>query len=122
MSEPDTRPDLPETVVDLARPGRGQGPQWGMQSSDLNATLLAWPPGGGVAEHRNDERDVLVVVLDGSAAIELDGVAHDVSEHELLLLPRGSRRSLTAGPLGVRYLSLHTRRGPLLPSSRPERG
>jgi quercetin dioxygenase-like cupin family protein len=118
MSVPGDRPGAAAAIVDLALPTRGRGPQWGMQSPDLNATLLAWPAGSGFAEHRNDERDVLVIVLEGSAVIELGGVAHDVGEHELLLLPRGSLRSLTAGPLGVRYLSVHTRRAPLLPSSR----
>lgn len=38
--------------VDLLRLS-GAGPLWGMASGDLNATLLAWPPGHGVAEHTN---------------------------------------------------------------------
>ena len=32
-----------EVVVDLLRLN-GTGPVWGMASSDLNATLLVWPP------------------------------------------------------------------------------
>lgn len=38
-----------------------------MASTDLNATLLSWPPGYEVAEHVDAELDVLVVVLDGQA-------------------------------------------------------
>lgn len=111
-------PDSQATVADLALPVVGRGPQWGMQSPDLNATLLAWPPGGGVAKHRNDERDVLVVVLEGSAELTLDGVQHVLGDHQLVLLPRGSDRALVAGPSGLRYLSIHLRRDPLVPRSR----
>lgn len=110
--------DTPDTVVDLALPARGRGPQWGMQSLELNATLLAWPEGAGFGAHRNDERDVLMVVLEGSAKLTLDGVRHVLGDHELVLLPRGSDRALTAGPDGVRYLSIHLRRGPLQPRAR----
>jgi quercetin dioxygenase-like cupin family protein len=110
--------DQRDGVVDLARPASGRGPQWGMQSADLNATLLAWPPGGGFAEHRNDERDVLLVILDGTALVRLDDTDHQLGDHQLLLLPRGSIRALSAGASGVRYLSIHRRRDPLLPRSR----
>ena len=116
---PPTRPDDGEArPVDLARAMRGFGPQWGMQSDELNATLLAWRPDHRVAPHRNDERDVLMIVIDGSAVVALDEVEHAIVADELLLLPRGSTRALTAGPDGVRYVSIHMRRDPLLPTSR----
>jgi hypothetical protein len=35
-------------AVDLSA-GAGSGPLWGMAGDDLNATLLAWPPGAAVA-------------------------------------------------------------------------
>lgn len=102
--------------VALTSPTRGAGPQWGMQSDDLNATLIDWPTAGGVSEHVNGELDVLVVVLAGSASVSVDGSAHELAAGELLLVPRGSARSIVAGPDGVRYLSIHRRRDPLLPS------
>ena len=58
-----------DPVVDLLGP-LGWGPRWGLASSDLNATLLAWPAGHSVVEHTT-ELDVLVIVLGG------DGVRHD---------------------------------------------
>ncbi len=51
-------------MVDLLS-GTGTGALWAMAGSDLNATLLAWPPGHEVAEHANTEVDVLLVVLGG---------------------------------------------------------
>jgi quercetin dioxygenase-like cupin family protein len=92
-----------------------------MQSDELNATLLTWPAGHEIATHVNDEREVMLVVLGGSARVTVDGVAHDLSAEQLLLVPRGCARAITAGPDGVRYLSTHLRRGPLLPTARDVR-
>jgi quercetin dioxygenase-like cupin family protein len=108
-------------VVDLAHAGQGSGPRWGMQSEELNATLLAWSPGHEIAEHVNSERDVLMVVLEGSVRVSVDDVGHQLAADQLLLIPRGSARAMNAGPHGVRYLSTHLRRGPLLPTSRATR-
>src|SRR5512140_2793988 len=102
-----------DAAVDLAALAGGSGPLWGMQSEELNATLLAWPPGGGVAEHVNAELEVLVVVLAGSARVTIDGSGHELSAGHLLLVPRGCTRAIAAGPEGVRYLSVHRRRAPL---------
>jgi hypothetical protein len=59
-------------AADLLRP-QGTGPLWGMASSDLNATLLAWPAGHELEEHANTERDVLLIVLEGSGTAQIDG-------------------------------------------------
>ena len=101
-----------EGVVDLL--GReGIGPLWGMASTDLNATLLAWPPAHDVAEHLNAELDVLIIVLGGHGNAIVDGEPHDLAAGSALLIPRGTRRRITAGATGLRYLSVHRRRGPL---------
>lgn len=109
---PDTDPDAVEGPVDLLG-AAGTGPLWGMASTDLNATLLAWPPGHALAEHVNGELDVLIVTLGGHGQVVIDGAAHDLAAGSAILIPRGSRRAITAGDGGVRYLSIHRRRGPL---------
>ena len=91
----------------------GVGPLWGMASADLNATLLSWPPGHEVVEHVNAELDVLVIVLGGSGIVAVDGTSHDLAPGNAILVPRGARRRIAAGEDGVRYLSVHRRRGPL---------
>ena len=107
-------------AVDLLRPA-GTGPLWGTATEDLNATLLAWPAGGGPDEHVNAERDVLLVVLEGDAVVTLDGEPHSVRAGEALVLEKGRARSIAAGPEGVRYLSVHRRRPPLqIGSARPQ--
>jgi uncharacterized cupin superfamily protein len=105
-------PPSVEGVVDLLG-GFGTGPVWGMASRDLNATLLAWPAGHEVAEHVNDEVDVLVIVLDGDGTATIDGRSHAMTGGGALLFPCGTRRRIRAGDGGLRYLSVHRRRGPL---------
>jgi quercetin dioxygenase-like cupin family protein len=98
--------------------GRG-GPIWGTETEDLNATLLAWPPGSGPPEHVNAQRDVLLVVLEGSASVAIDGVERRLASGEVLVVDKGSSRRISAGPSGVRYLAVHLRRSPLQISSAP---
>jgi quercetin dioxygenase-like cupin family protein/hemerythrin-like domain-containing protein len=107
-------------AVDLNSPG-GSGPLWGTETEDLNATLLAWPPGAGPAEHVNAERDVLLVVLAGSATVTVDGAAEIVDAGGAITIAKGSARRVAGGPEGVRYLSVHTRRGPLQIARAPAR-
>jgi quercetin dioxygenase-like cupin family protein len=91
----------------------GGGPVWGLASEDLNATLLEWPPGHELAEHVNEELDVLIVVVEGGAAVTVDGDERPVAAGEALLVPKGAVRRIRAGAGGVRYVSVHRRRGPL---------
>jgi uncharacterized cupin superfamily protein len=102
----------PEPVVDLLGCS-GTGPVWGMSTDELNATLLAWPPGHEVAEHTNTELELLVVVLEGSGVVFIDGRRHAVGPGSLLVIEKGRSRAIVAGADGLRYVSVHRRRGPL---------
>jgi uncharacterized cupin superfamily protein len=102
----------PDAVVDLLSRA-GTGPLWGMASADLNATLLAWPPGHEVVEHTTSELDVLLVVLEGGGMAKIDEREHGLVPGSALLVEKGSSRAIRAGADGLRYLSVHMRRGPL---------
>jgi quercetin dioxygenase-like cupin family protein len=104
--------DAEGPVVDLAG-GEGRGPLWGAESEDLNATLVAWPAGDGPPEHVNAERDVLLVVVDGSGTLELDGESQSLRAPAAVVLEKGHSRRLVAGAAGIRYLTAHLRRQPL---------
>lgn len=99
--------------VPLGTSVAGRGVAWGLASEDLNVNLVGWPEGDGVGEHVNDAVDVLFVVVAGRMRVALDGAVHDVGEGQVIVVPRGVSRSVTAGPGGVRYLSCHRRRPPL---------
>ena len=83
---------------------------WGAASEDLNATILVWPAGEGPAEHVNESRDVLYVVVEGSAELTVDGETSELRAGEARIVDKGARRALVAGPDGVRYATAHLRR------------
>ncbi len=100
---------------------KGNGPIWGAESEELNATLLSWRAGEGPPEHINSERDVLVVVLAGSATLSTDDEERELACGEATIIAKGRRRRISAGRSGVRYLSVHRRRSPLQISRAPNR-
>jgi quercetin dioxygenase-like cupin family protein len=102
----------PDAVADLLG-GIGTGPLWGMASSDLNATLLVWPPGHELVADTNSELDVLLIVLEGGAVATVDQEEHALVPGSALLVEKGSSRAIRAGADGIRYVSVHKRRGPL---------
>jgi quercetin dioxygenase-like cupin family protein/hemerythrin-like domain-containing protein len=91
-------------------------------SDELNVTSLSWKAGSGPPEHVNEERDVLVVVLDGSATLSIDGQERELARGQTMIVAKGLRRRITAGGDGVRYLSVHRRRLPLQIALAVERG
>jgi mannose-6-phosphate isomerase-like protein (cupin superfamily) len=103
---------MPDEPVDL-NASQGRGPVWGLASEELNATLLSWGAGEGVCEHVNAERDVLVVVLEGSGLVTIDGHQQMLGVHDALLIRKHTRQEIRAGAEGLRYLSVHRRREPL---------
>jgi quercetin dioxygenase-like cupin family protein len=58
----------------------------------------------------NAERDVLLVVVAGSATVTLGQERHLVRAGSAIVLEKGLPRSIAAGAEGVRYLSVHRRR------------
>jgi quercetin dioxygenase-like cupin family protein len=88
------------------------GPVWGGASDDLNATKLVWDADEQVAEHVAD-RDVVYVVLSGSATLRVDGAEHELSAGDVLVVEKGTRRGLVAGGDGVAYVTVHRRRAGL---------
>jgi quercetin dioxygenase-like cupin family protein len=90
----------------------------GVASEELNATIMEWAAGHATPEHVNDERDVLLVVLRGSAVVEIDGAGFPREAGEALVIEKGARRRIVAGPDGARVLTAHRRRPGLMPASR----
>ncbi|MFL6251517.1 MAG: hypothetical protein ACJ75N_13495, partial [Actinomycetes bacterium] len=69
-----------------------------------------------IQPHRNDEVEVLVVVVSGRDELTLDGQVHQLAPMVVAHLPKGTVRAIAAvdGPLA--YLSIHRRRSPGLPA------
>ncbi|HEX8235050.1 MAG TPA: hypothetical protein VF600_03765 [Abditibacteriaceae bacterium] len=92
------------------------GVLWGGQSDDLNVTLLSWPHGEGVAQHVNTEVDVLLVVLHGTGRVVVNGAAFELQMGQSLLVRKGSERLIESTSERFSYLSVHRRRGGLMPT------
>ncbi|MFF5333681.1 hypothetical protein [Streptomyces sp. NPDC013181] len=91
---------------------RGALWQLDRRGRELDANLVRLPPGAEVGEHQEDVLDVLLVVLAGGGRlVPGDGSeALTLAPSTVTWLPRTSRRSLTAGPEGLAYLTVHRRR------------
>lgn len=92
------------------------GAAWKLQvrERDLDSNIIALPPGGTIEAHTGPNLDVLIHILAGSGQLttELGGI--DLEPGALLWLPRHARRQFTAGPDGLRYLTVHQRRQALV--------
>jgi quercetin dioxygenase-like cupin family protein len=90
-----------------------------MRERDLDSNIIALPPHGTIGAHAGPEVDVLICVLAGSGQLttELDTLA--LRGGSLVWLPRRSRRQFTAGPDGLRYLTVHQRRKALTLQATP---
>ena len=64
---------------------------------------------------------MLVVVLEGSATVSIDGEPCELRSGQAVCVEKGHTRQIVAGSDGVRYLSVHRRRGRLQIASAPER-
>ena len=106
-------------VVDL--PGlawaeTAPGAVWTHQSEDLNANLLVFASGGGVAEHVNAEVDVLLVGIAGEGVVDVDGTRRILRAGQALVIAKGARRGTRGLSERFAYLTCHRRRAGLRPS------
>jgi quercetin dioxygenase-like cupin family protein len=108
-------------LASLAAAGNRPGTLWWLDGEDLQANLVWLGQGDRIQPHRNDEVDVLVVVISGRGELTLDGRVHQLAPVVLVHLPKGTVRAVVAvdGPLV--YLSVHRRRAGLQLNRRVER-
>ncbi|HEY1842329.1 MAG TPA: DUF2249 domain-containing protein [Mycobacterium sp.] len=91
-----------------------------VRERDLDSNVIALAPNGGIDTHAGADVDVLIHVLSGGGRLTTEQDTIDLRPGALLWLPRRSRRQLTAGPDGLRYLTVHQKREilPLTPTVR----
>jgi quercetin dioxygenase-like cupin family protein len=105
---PDAVP--PIDLASLAVGGGHPGARWRLDGEDLQANLIRLGRGDRIAPHRNDEVEVLVMVVFGRGELTVDGQVHPLAPMVVAHLPKGAVRAVEAvdGPLA--YLSVHRRR------------
>jgi DNA-binding Lrp family transcriptional regulator len=97
-------------LATLAAAGDQPGALWRLDGEDLQANLIRLGLGDRIQPHRNDEVEVLMVVVAGRGELTLDGQVHPLAPMALVHVPKGTVRAVVAvdGPLA--YLSVHRRR------------
>src|SRR3954462_11850303 len=103
--EATTSPAAPQPVHLPDVPGGG-GVVWSA-SPGCHVNLVVLDASTGIGEHRNDEVDVLIAVLDGGARVIVDDRELSLRAGDAVVVPRGATRAVAAGDLGVRYLTVH---------------
>lgn len=93
----------------------GSGALWGIESDDLNATVVSWPGGDGVAAHVNDLADVVMVVVRGSGQVLVDSEEMGLEVGQIVVVPKSASREIRAGSDGITYVNIHTRKPKLMP-------
>jgi mannose-6-phosphate isomerase-like protein (cupin superfamily) len=103
-------PIPPVDLAGLAGGGSHPGARWRLDGEDLQANLVRLGRGDRIQPHRNDEVEVLVVVVSGRGELTFGGQVHQLAPIVMATCPRGTVRAIAAvdGPLA--YLSVHRRR------------
>ena len=120
MVDEDRQPAAVEVVdvTTLLADGTAQRVAWSA-SNQLQTNLVVLGPGEGVEPHAEPELDVTLALLRGSLELRVgDDPPRTVAAPAVVVLPAGTRRSLSAGPDGGAYLTAHRRRTGLLPRLR----
>jgi uncharacterized protein (DUF2249 family)/quercetin dioxygenase-like cupin family protein len=120
-----TATPLPRVLIntsDAASEPDVTGAVWKLEvrERDLDSNVIALAPGGGIDAHAGADVDVLIHVLSGNGQLGTEQGVIDLVPGALLWLPKRSRRKFTAGPDGLRYLTVHQKREilPLTPTVR----
>ena len=108
---------LPRVLADTASvPATARaGAVWTLQPGDrqLDANIIHLPPGDRIDAPTGSDLDVLMIVIRGGGDLDTETGAVSIEPGQLAWLPRGSGRSIIAGPDGLNYLTVHTRRPPM---------
>jgi quercetin dioxygenase-like cupin family protein len=94
----------------LAAAGDRPGALWRLDGEDLQANLIRLGSGDRIQPHRNDEVEVLMVVVAGRGELTLDGQVHPLAPMALVHVPKGAVRAVVAVDEPLAYLSVHRRR------------
>lgn len=94
------------------QPPESVGVLWKLAESgrQLDANLVRLPAAERIDTHAEPDLDVLVLIVTGDGVMDTPEGALPLTEGGLLWLPHGSTRSITAGPHGLAYVTVHRRR------------
>lgn len=98
-------------IAEQSRLRRQGGAVWKLDDPQrqLDANVVALPPGDAIARHLGSDLDVLVHVVEGAGELRTGGGTTRLFPGVLVWLPRRTEREIVAGYDGLCYLSVHQR-------------
>lgn len=101
--------DVHELVGDALVPS---GARWTLAEPgrQLDANFVHLPAGRHVGTHLEPDLDVVLVVVAGGGIVGTPDGEQVIADGNVVWLPHGSTRCLTAGSHGLSYLTIHQRR------------
>lgn len=93
-----------------------------VRERDLDSNIIVLPPGGVIEFHDGPELDVLVYILGGGGRLGTERGDIDLRPGAVLWMPRRSRRRISAGDKGLRYMTVHKHREALVLEAPPRPG
>lgn len=106
----------PLPLAALVASATGSGVVWSLpRGGGVNVNLVRLEGGESIGEHVNDVVDVVLLGVEGSATVSVDGLEVALEPGALLVVPAGARRAIAARGGTAGYLSLHRERGGLMP-------
>jgi quercetin dioxygenase-like cupin family protein len=104
--------DVHELVDDGSVPS---GARWTLTEPgrQLDANLIHLPAGQRVDTHTEPDLDVVLIVVAGGGIVGTPDGEQVLADGNVVWLPRGSTRNITAGNNGLSYLTVHRRRAGL---------
>lgn len=103
-------------LLEVLDSSTASGALWAFETDDLDCSLVNWKASEGIVDHVNSEVDVLIIVLQGDGTLNIDGSQFDLAPGFVALIPKGATRSISGGPEGLAYTSIHKRRKRLRPT------
>lgn len=110
MSETDSKSPVWVDLLEACHETAYSGPQWAHECEDLDMTLLSWKDGRRIEAHVNNEVDVIMLGVEGSGAVTVDGAVQEMRPGVALLIPKGCERAVEGTSERFSYLSVHRRR------------
>lgn len=99
-------------LADAVGDPQERGAVWRLAEAErhLDANVIALPPGERIDAHVGPDEDVLLHVIAGAGTLRSGDDELTLGAGAIVWLPRRSHREVTAGPDGLRYLSVHRRK------------
>ena len=98
-------------------------PAWcGRSGRQLDANVIHLPAGQVVETHAEPDLDVLLMVVAGHGTMDTAERTEQLTVGNLMWMPHGSSRRITASDEGLCYFTVHRRRPGMQIRSRAELG